>query len=73
MNRYKNSGGNSGVNGYEIGEDISEVWFNGSAKSYTYSYGKAGRHHVENMKELAINGQGLNSYIMKNVAKLFDR
>ena len=72
MNRYKNSGGNSGVYAYEIGEDYIEVWFNGGGKSYAYSYRKAGRQHVENMKELAINGQGLNSYIIKNVAKLFD-
>ncbi|MCC6817533.1 MAG: hypothetical protein IT245_01400 [Bacteroidia bacterium] len=72
MNRYKNSGGNSGVHAYEIGQDYIVVWFNAGGKSYTYSYGKAGRQHVENMKELAINGQGLNSYIMKNVAKMFD-
>lgn len=74
MERYRNSGGNSGIEVYEIGEDYVAVRFNGNSRVYSYSYsGGAGEHHVENMKELAINGSGLNSYIMRHVRNLYDK
>ena len=71
MNEYKNLSGNSGVKAFEIGDSYIKVKFNGSG-IYTYSYRKAGRQHVENMKNLAINGRGLNTYITKNVSELYD-
>ena len=42
---------------------------------YRYSYIKTGQAHVEEMKRLAIVGEGLNSYIGKNFGKpgLFDK
>ena len=72
MIRYANLGGNSNVNSYEISDSYLRVKFNGTAKIYSYSYSKAGRHHVDRMKILAGNGQGLNSYIMRNVKLLYD-
>lgn len=67
MQPYKNVNGNSNIEAYEIGDTYIEVKFRGTARIYCYSYGSAGIVHVETMKELAKQGRGLNSYIMKNV------
>lgn len=62
MERYRNSGGNSGVYAYEIGNDFIKVQFK-DRKTYLYTYSSAGRHHIEQIKAIAIRGKGLNSYI----------
>lgn len=72
MERYRNSGGGSGVSAYEIGSDYILVKFSGTARTYRYSYRKAGQNHVENLKRLAQRGSGLNSYINKYVKHLYD-
>ena len=72
MERYRNIGGDSGVSAYEIGTDFIRVKFSGTSRTYTYSYRKAGNYHVENMKNLARNGNGLNSYINRHVKNLYD-
>ncbi|MDQ7827002.1 MAG: hypothetical protein RDV48_29670 [Candidatus Eremiobacteraeota bacterium] len=72
MARYKNLGGNSGVVEYEIGEDSIRVAFDDGWK-YLYTYQSAGSHHIEQMKQLALYGQGLNSYIKKYVEKKYAR
>jgi hypothetical protein len=71
MKKYKNASGNSGVSEYEIGYDWIKVRFT-SGQFYKYSYNKAGRHHVEQMKILAQRGGGLTTYINKNVKDLYD-
>lgn len=72
MEKYKNVGGDSGVSSFEIGADYIIVKFSGTPRSYCYSYSKAGQHHVENMKNLARSGSGLNSYINRYVKDLYD-
>lgn len=72
MEKYRNAGGDSGVSSFEIGSDHILVQFSGSARIYRYSFRKAGQHHVENMKSLARNGSGLNSYINRYVKNLYD-
>jgi hypothetical protein len=72
MERYRNSGGDSGVSSYEVGADYIIVKFTGTLRPYRYSYWKAGQYHVENMKRLAQSGSGLNSYINRYVKKLYD-
>lgn len=72
MERYRNSDGDSGVYGYEIGNDYIRVKFSGTSKIYTYSYRKAGSNHVEKMKSLAKSGSGLNSYINAYVKFKYD-
>jgi hypothetical protein len=72
MERYRNSGGDSGVSAYELGSDYIRVKFSGNSRIYTYSYRKAGRSLVEQMKGLAQGGSGLNSYINKHVKFLYD-
>lgn len=61
---YKDLDGDSGVAAYEYGEDYIKVQFKGGA-TYTYTHNSAGSTHVENMKQLADKGDGLNSYIQK--------
>lgn len=72
MERYANRGGNSAVIGFEIGNSYISVQFKGATKIYTYSYGKAGQRHVDNMKSLARRGSGLGGYINSNVKFLYD-
>lgn len=70
---YKDIDVDSGVSAYEIGEDYIEVKFNGTSKIYTYSYKSAGSKNVEIMKELAEKGNGLNSFINKNVKFKYEK
>ncbi len=72
METYRNSGGNSGVLAYEIGSDHILIRFSGNSRIYSYSYSKAGQHHVETMKRFAESGSGLNSYINRYVKNLND-
>jgi len=62
MERYRNLGGDSGVAGYEIRPDAIIVQFSTGAR-YTYTYGSAGQGNVEQMKQLATAGHGLNAFI----------
>lgn len=73
MQLYADIDGDSGVHGFEIKDTSITVWFSGSQKSYTYSYQSAGQSHVDKMKLLALSGDGLNSYINKNVKSKFVR
>ncbi len=66
MDTYKNLGGNSGVDAYEIGPDFIKVQFS-DGSVYMYTYASAGPGNIEQMKQLAINGQGLNSFISTTV------
>lgn len=71
--KYLNLNGDSGVESYYIEDDNIKVVFKSSKKIYKYSYASAGIYHVEEMKNLAINGQGLNSYINLNCKMLYDK
>lgn len=55
--------------------DYIDVRFFENPVIYRYSYIKTGQAHVEEMKRLAIVGEGLNSYIVKNFRKpgLFEK
>ena len=68
MEDYANRGGDSGVSAYEIGDTFIRVRFRDGA-TYLYNYDKPGADRVEQMKTLARNGEGLNTYINKSVRK----
>lgn len=70
MNVYINIGGNSGIHAYEIYDDSISVQFK-DGSVYEYSYMSAGKENIEMMKTLAESGQGLNSFIMRNVRTQF--
>ena len=72
MTLYKNLGGNSNIYAFSIGTDYIDVQFNGG-KIYRYSYYSASKTKVEQMKKLAMQGQGLNAYIMRNARNDYER
>ena len=72
MEHYRNVNGNSNVRAYEIGRDYIAVQFYKTARVYRYSYAKAGRDTVEYMKQLALAGHGLNSFIRRFAYSLYD-
>lgn len=71
MEKYSNQRGNSPITHFQIESERIIVWFQGG-KSYSYSYRKAGRNHVDLMKTLAENGSGLSAYITQNVRFDYD-
>ena len=68
MELYKDINGDSGVLGYEIGDDYITVQFKTGA---IYTYSNAGLEKVETMKVLAKSGDGLNSFINRYAKKLY--
>ena len=71
MQIYKNLGGKSNIVAYSIGENYIDVQFRDNS-IYRYSYGSAGVAKVEQMKKLAIQGVGLNSYIMRQAKRNYE-
>jgi len=72
MQRYADTDRDSGVHSFEIHDTSIIVWFKGTNRPYTYSYQRAGMQHVEQMKRLALAGDGLNEYINDHVQKSYD-
>ena len=70
MERYKNLGGQSGVDSYEIAPDSITVKFKDGAV-YLYTNASAGVQNIEKMKALAVAGRGLNSFINTTVRKSY--
>jgi hypothetical protein len=66
MVRYANHGGNSNIIAYGVTPDSITVQF-GDGAVYLYNYESAGPTNVERMKSLAREGQGLSSFINKDV------
>ena len=72
MEKYANRNGDSGVAGYEIGADFIRVQFKDGA-IYLYNNSNTGAANIEQMKQLAIAGAGLNSFISRYVRKAYAR
>ena len=68
MIRYKNLGRDSGINSYELGPDYIRVAFEG-LHVYLYTNDITGEENIEQMKQLAERGEGLNEFINKYVRK----
>ncbi|HOJ03349.1 MAG TPA: hypothetical protein PK916_05030 [Bacteroidota bacterium] len=66
MERYKNLGGDSGVSGYTIGAGSITVYFMDGAV-YLYTNASAGSARIRQMIQLATAGEGLNSFINREV------
>ena len=67
MEKYKNLSGNSRVVAYEIGRDHIKVKFRDDSV-YLYNYVSPGRQALEEMKALALRGQGLSTFIHSRVS-----
>ena len=73
MEKYKNYSGKSNIDSFEINPDsILVVFKSGQERHYLYTYRNPGEYHVEKMKELALAGQELNSYISRIVKSNFE-
>ena len=72
MIRYQNHSGNSGVIGYEISETAIRIWFR-NGDDYRYTYKSAGQKNIENMKTLAVSGNGLTTYINQHVSEKYEK
>ena len=70
--KYQNKSKKSSIDTYEIADkgDSLAITFNSGA-TYIYDHTKPGKEQVDKMKELAAAGEGLGSYIKKNVNKNF--
>ena len=72
MEPYKNLGSNSGVTHYELNDSAIKVKFKGNNQIYVYTHIKPGQQHVSKMKEFAIAGRGLQTYINKHKSSGYD-
>ena len=71
---YKDLGGDSDVESYEIIEKAILVRFkSGNPRNYLYNPINPGFAAVNTMKELAAQGQGLDSYIATKVRSNFSK
>lgn len=72
MTPYRNLSGESNVLSYEITEESIHVVFkSGAHRNYLYNNARPGKAVVDQMKALAQNGVGLNSYISRVVKSNF--
>ena len=58
------SGKSSGVKAYEIGRSFIKVQF--ETHTYLYTYTSADKQTIEQMKQLALNSNGLSTFISQN-------
>ncbi len=70
--KYQNLSGNSTVASYKIVKDSVTIDFT-SHEKYIYSNQSAGRLNVKQMKDLAIAGKGLGTFIDKNLKEGYAR
>jgi len=71
MQRYGNAGGDSGIRAFEPGADSITVEFSDGA-IYRYTYASAGASCIEQMKQLALRGSGLNGYINSYAKRAYE-
>ena len=65
MEPYANLSGRSGVFQYEIGKEWIMIMFD-KGEIRTYNYDEYGEDDVEEMKQLAKSGEGLNRFLNEN-------
>lgn len=70
MERYADIDNDSGVVAYEVGATFIRVQFSDGA-IYLYTASSTGLSDIERMKQLARAGEGLNSFIMRNVGRKY--
>ncbi|GAB3101118.1 hypothetical protein [Lysobacter terrae] len=71
MTPYRNRNGNSGVAAYALLDDGILVRFV-DGKTYRYGLTQPGRHHIGQMKSLALGGRGLGVYISRYVRDKYE-
>ena len=71
MQRYSDIDRDSGVVAYDYGTEFIRVKFS-DGSIYRYTYSSAGKYVIDNMKQLADWGDGLNAYINDNARKSYE-
>ena len=66
--KYANKGGDSGIKSTKRSQGKVEVRFQDGSQ-YSYTTESASANDLKNMRRQISNGQGLNSYINRRVAK----
>lgn len=72
MEHYTNNKGNSGVQGYSLGQGLVLVEFK-DGSVYEYTSLSTSQQNIEHMGRLAIQGEGLNAFINRVVRKGYSR
>ena len=72
MIKYANKSGYSEVWGFKIGRKYIRVLFNDCVER-RYTYRSAGEENVEIMKQLALKGKGLGTFIYRHVAYRYEK
>lgn len=72
MEKYGNNNGDSGISGFEIGNNFIHVEFS-TGSIYEYTYSSAGENNIKTMINLARSGSGLNSFINTHVKNKYSR
>lgn len=67
---YKNAGGKSTVLSYELAKDGITIVF-ADHSCYRYTNQSASPEHIAKMKQLALAGKGLGTYVEANVKDRF--
>lgn len=73
MQRYADRSGKGGILGYEILENGIILEFKAGKSRYLYSYKHPGKKHVEEMKRLAREGEGLTTYVNQHVRENYEK
>lgn len=71
MQRYRNRNGSSGVVAYELGEEFIDVKFV-DGDIYHYTTRRPGPREVLHMKELALRGEGLSTFISRHIGVRYE-
>lgn len=71
MQRYGNQSGSSGVVAFELGEEFIDVKFR-SGEIYHYTSRRPGFRDVAHMKELALRGEGLSTFISRHIRTRYE-
>ncbi len=66
MQRYQSSNTNTGITAYQVVSGGITVQFK-DGSVYLYTSRSAGRKHIDQMKKLAAQGEGLTTYINRFV------
>jgi hypothetical protein len=72
MEQYKNLSGSSPVSAFKAHAKRIVISFQ-NGESYEYTYGSAGKQHIETMKLLAQAGWGLGSYLEQRAKDGYSR
>ncbi len=71
MQRYRNQSLTSGVVAYELGEEFIDVKFVGG-DVYHYTTRRPGARDLLHMKELALRGEGLSTFISRHIRDRYE-